>query len=215
MGLAMPSPLLIGNTFYLKIRVPTELRALAKDRTISLPVGDKIRLVKVGEFVKVSLDTREPREAKRRFSHAYASVVAFWQALKEGPKPLTMKQSVALAGEIRAAFIEAFDDEPGRPEIWEGVIAANAAARTGRSNPLSIPALKGQARDMEQRFGRFADVALASKGLLILPNDRQRLLFLVAAGLTDMARVNLAKAQGDYSDSGVSSKRAGSGKLNS
>jgi integrase len=198
----MPSPLLIGNTFYLKIRVPAELKNLAKNRIISLPIGDTVRPVKIGDFVKVSLDTRDPREAKQRFAPAYVAVQAFWSALKEGPKPLSQKQSLAIAGEIRAAFVAAFDDDPGMPETWEGVLAANTAAQAANLNPLTIPTLAQQASDMEKRFGRFADIVLASKSVIVAPQYRARLLQHVADALNDMARVNRAKASGDYSDSG-------------
>lgn len=153
-------------------------------------------------FVKVSLETREPRIAKERFAQAYSALQSTWQAMKDGPKPLSHKQSVALAGEIRAAFIEAFDDDPGTPETWQRVLEENAAAKSARHNPLTIPTVKQQAKDMETRFGKLADARLAIRGIILAPQYRQRLLMQVAEGLDEMARVNLAKAEGDYSDSG-------------
>lgn len=206
MSLAMPSPLLIGNTYYLRVRIPSDLIQAANGRVINIPVGDSVRRVTIKAFVKVSLDTREAREAKQRFAVAYSAIQTFLSALKEGPKPLTQKQSLAIAGEIRAAFIEAFDDDPGEPEVWASVESMNKAALSGQLNPLTIPTLGQQATDLERRFGQLADVVLAKKGVVVDSKYRPRLLQQVAEGLNDMARVNKAKAEGDYSDSGSTNR---------
>lgn len=202
MALIMPSPVRINSTYYLRVRVPSDLPASAKGQAVTVPVGDGFKQVTMTGFVKVSLETRDPRTAKERFAKAYAALQSTWQAMKDGPKPLSHKQTMALAGEIRAAFIEAFDENPGTPERWRHVLEENAAAKAGRLNPLTIQTLKQQATDMETRFGKLADTRLAVHGIILAPQYRQRLLMQVAEGLDDMARVNLAKAEGDYSDSG-------------
>lgn len=206
MGLSMPSPVLIGNTFYLRVRVPSELASASTGRIIAVPIGETVKQVAVTNFVKVSLGTRDPKEAKRRFASAYAAVQEFWSAVKDGPKPLTQKQSLALAGEIRAAFIKAFDDNPGDAETWERAIQLNDAASAGRLNPLSIPTLETQARDLENRFGQMVNGVLAVKGVIVEEKYRPRLLQHVAEAMNDMARVNVSKARGDYSDNGESKK---------
>ncbi len=202
MVLIMPSPVLIGSIYYLRVRVPSDVPNPSKRRRITLTVGGSPRVITMTDFVKVSLETREPRLAKERFAETYSALQAVWRSLKEGPKPLSQKQSLAIAGEIRVAFIDAFDDDPGSPRTWSQVLSANAAARKGRLNPLTIPTLEQQAKDMEKRFGGIADARLAAHGIVLAPQFRQRLLLQVAEGLDDMARVNLAKAEGDYSDSG-------------
>jgi integrase len=206
MVLAMPSPVLVGNTFYLRVRVPADVPSSKDGIAITLPVGSKLRRITMKDFVKVSLETREPRIAKERFSTAYAALQTVWKTLKDGPKPLTHKQSLAIAGEIRAAFIEAFDDDPGSVHRWQRVLTANTSARAGKLNGLTIPTLTQQAKDMERRFGELADARLAAHGILLAPQHRQRLLTQVADGLDEMATVNLAKAGGDYSDNGASRK---------
>ncbi|MGZ2424040.1 DUF6538 domain-containing protein [Rhizobium laguerreae] len=206
MTVYMPSPVLIGTTYYLRVRVPADVPAHSNGLQITLPIGNAARSVMMKAFVKVSLETKEQRLAKERFSAAYAALQAIWKSLREGPKPLTHKQSLAIAGEIRAAFIDAFDDDPGNSAMWEQVLRENAAARTGRINPLTIPTLKQRGIDMERRFGKLADVRLAAHGILLAPQNRQRLLLHVAEGLDDMAHVNLAKAEGNYSDDGTTKK---------
>lgn len=178
----------------------------AKGQSVTVPVGDGFKKVTMTDFVKVSLETREPRTAKERFTKAYSFLQSTWLALKDGPKPLSHKQSLAIAGEIRAAFIEAFDDDPGNPETWRRVLEMNAAAKAGRLNPLKIQTLNQQAKDMEKRFGKLADARLAVHGIILAPQFRQKLLMQVAEGLDEMARINLSKAEGDYSDSGETNR---------
>ena len=76
MVLKMASPCKDPKTgvFYLRVRVPTDLRAKVKGQTISLPIGDKVAVAKAGEVVKASLRTRDPREAKVRFSTALTAL---------------------------------------------------------------------------------------------------------------------------------------------
>lgn len=206
MSLIMPSPVLIGNTWYLRVRVPADLTKSAHGRTLSIPVGEVSRQVLVRDFVKVSLGTRDPREAKRLFPAAYGAVQEFWSAMREGPKALSHRQMLALAGEIRMAFIAAFDNEPGNPAMWGNVIKMNEAAKQAKLNPFAIPTFDQQRNDLEERFGKIADAVVATKGAIVDEQTRPRLLRFVLDGLTDAARINQAKAEGDYSDSGETAK---------
>lgn len=63
MGLSMPSPTRIGNTFYLRLRPPADVVAKVYGKTVNVSVGGKQRPVTVKETVKVSLGTADPREA--------------------------------------------------------------------------------------------------------------------------------------------------------
>ncbi|MGN7826697.1 DUF6538 domain-containing protein [Agrobacterium radiobacter] len=203
----MPAPVLIGTTYYLRVRVPADMKEVAQGKTVSLPIGSRIRQVRVTDFVKASLGTRDPKEAKRLFTPAYAAVVEFWQMLKDGPKPLSHKQVLALAGEIRAAFVSAFDENPETPELWQNVLDVNRRAQSARlSDWPIIPTLEQQKVDLETRFGPLTDAILQHRGVLLEDKNRPRLLQMVAESLNEAATVNLAKAAGDYSDSGETTK---------
>lgn len=202
----MPSPALISRRFYLRVRVPKDLLKIAPGRTIRLPVDGVWRAVKVGSAVKLSLETSDATEAKRRFSEAYAALGQAWEAMRSIPAALSHKQMLALAGEIRGAFVSAFDDEPGTVRMWTRVLVENQRATVGGSNPLKIPTPETIPLDMERRFGSFVDIKLAQKGLSISPEQRPVLLQYVAQALDDAAVVNLAKADGDYSNSGATAK---------
>ena len=69
--------------------------------------------------VRVSLGTKSPREAAARHPEVAAKVAAEWVALREGPKPLTLKEASALAGLWYRWFIPMYEDDPGTdPDGW-------------------------------------------------------------------------------------------------
>jgi hypothetical protein len=89
MVLIKPSPVLIDHTYYLRVRIPSDLPASVRGQSLTIPVGDVFKTVTMTAFVKVSLTTREPRTAKEHFTKAYSALQSTWQAIKDGPKPLS------------------------------------------------------------------------------------------------------------------------------
>ncbi|MGY6705660.1 hypothetical protein [Roseinatronobacter sp.] len=200
MVFVMPKPFKIGNVYYFRLHVPRDVAQAARGKSIFITVGERKYRIKIGAIAKVSLRTSDAAEAKARHALALADAERFWSALRQGPKKLTHKQSLALAGEICGVFISAFDEDPGDPKMWERVLDSNSAALEGRSNPLRIPTSEVKLRDLEQRFGVFVDAALAQKGLNIDDPSKVQLLQNVAHALNEAAEVNLRKAMGDYSN---------------
>ncbi|WP_299350230.1 DUF6538 domain-containing protein [uncultured Shimia sp.] len=85
----MPNPILIGRTYYLRVRVPNDVAEFARGTMIAVLVGDKFVTVKVGDVVKVSLKSPDADEAKQRFTQVLAAVDAHWGgALRCGPARL-------------------------------------------------------------------------------------------------------------------------------
>jgi len=111
MRYAMPNPELIGTTYYLRVRVPSDVAKAADRSEIAVPVGDRIVVAKVGDVVKVSLRTKDAAEAKRRFTQALAAVESHWEAWRNGPSTLSHKQCVALAGEVRSVWVDILDEK--------------------------------------------------------------------------------------------------------
>ena len=69
--------------------------------------------------VRISLGTRNPREAASRHPEIAAKVAAEWTALHGGPKPLTLKEASALAGLWYRWFVPIFEEDPGEnPAGW-------------------------------------------------------------------------------------------------
>jgi len=197
MGIFMPSPTKIGNTYYLRVAVPGELKGMCRGKTVSLPVGESWRQIKVTTHAKVSLGTRDPAEAKRRFTKAHAHLENFWDTMRAGPTKLTQKMIYSVAGEIQKAWVRAFDEEPGSAHLWRRVQAANASAFSGAVDKLSIKPKKTQA---DNRFGPLVDAFLARHNMVVADEQRTKLLKAVGEALSDAAQVNERKARGDYSD---------------
>jgi len=186
---------------YLQVRVPGDLAAKAAGMIVALPVGEADCAVKIGQQVKLSLRTRDPREAKARFAAAYAALQSFWDALRRGPQPLTHKQRVALAGEVRARIVATFDSDPGDPASWRTVQRVNDYIKTGtgllpgrQAGDVATPAEMA-----EYRYGKSLDGLLAERRMIVAPDDRPALIEAVARAMEEAAEVNLRRAEGDYS----------------
>lgn len=205
----MPKPVLIGNTYYLRVGVPRDIAKAAKGRTLTLPIGDTFCSVTVGDAVKASLRTKDVAEAKERHTKASAALHEFWQSVRSGPKPLTHKQIHALAGETYKAFVAAFDENPGAPDFWLKNLIQHTKADTGRLTPiheLMIPTKDNRARmiatDLEKLCGPLADAMLRKYHLITDASSRLKLLQQISFAMKDASLINHAKARGDYSDSG-------------
>lgn len=114
MALKMPGPVALAPayTFHLNVRVPKDLLDKVRGIFVTLPIDGEEVIVKVGEKVLVSLRTKAAREARKRFSAAFAALEAHWEAVRRGPKPITHKQVVALSGDVYRKMV-AREDEPG------------------------------------------------------------------------------------------------------
>ncbi|MCJ2044610.1 integrase [Methylobacterium sp. J-078] len=177
-----------------------------------------------GTFLKLSLRTRDPDVAKFRAAVAGAQVEKTFEAWREGAKPISHKQVVALSGEVYRLYVEKFSDEPGAPERWAALKAFNRAAREGRL--LNAPVLHpGETQTLEQavaifgadltkginalppstdlaglevRLGFFVDWVLQKHALAVDRQTRIRLLIEVERASTDAAWALKRAAEGDY-----------------
>ncbi|GAA0022049.1 MULTISPECIES: DUF6538 domain-containing protein [Bradyrhizobium] len=68
---------------------------------------------------KLSLDTRDPVEAKVRFAKALAELEARWANLRAGPKPLTEREALQLAAGSYDRWLEQFRDNPSQQTSWD------------------------------------------------------------------------------------------------
>jgi len=207
----MPNPERHGSTYYLRVRTPGDVADAAKGTLVAVPIGDTTVTAKVGDVVKLSLRTKDAVEAKRRFTQALAAVDAHWEALRRGPSKLSHRDCVALAREVRAVWVALLDENPGEAEMWIQALQRDADATKPKPHPMADlfvgePPSPSNKRGMEQRFGGFADAVLRRHALVVDEETRTRLLPLIATAMGEANRVNLKKAQGDYSDSGETNK---------
>ncbi len=121
---------------------------------------------------------------------------------------MSHKQALALAGEVRAAFVAVFGENPGEPQMWQDVSKRKALVQKGLVNELEVEIddpLKTQAT-LEARFGGLVDAALGKRHLSITSASRMKLLGHLSTAMNEASAVNEAKALGDYSDIGQTDK---------
>jgi len=90
---------------------------------------------------KVSLETRDWREAGPRHAAVAAEVSARWERLRQAaaPKPLvrlTHKEAVALAGEICRRRIAAHETDPDSPDRWRDELLMDGLSHSPRARPV-------------------------------------------------------------------------------
>lgn len=203
---AMPNPVKIGSTYYLRLHVPRDVVELARGKSVPVRVGEHTSFPKMTSHVKVSLRTKDWAEARRRFSEVLSDLEERWDALRQGTVKLSHRQTLALAGEVRSEFIRILDENPGEVAMWGDVALADAQAMTGSANPLAVPTPHTRERDMEKRFGELVDAALSRRALEVDEASRRKLIEQIAVAMQDVSRINNAKAQGDYSESGETTR---------
>lgn len=199
LGLRMATPVKNHHgVFYLREKVPADLRERVKGRTVSLPVAGEFKTVRIGEAVKLSLKTKETPVARQRFAEAHAALVRFYESVRHGPVALTHKQATALAGKAYHSLVRAAEDEPGPTEKWAKFRDALQGVREGRWS-LCIGDDARQAADRELILGAIADRWLTIEQLSIDRESRDKFLKALLAAY-DHAGARLEQhAEGDYS----------------
>lgn len=120
MVLSMPSPYKHPATgvYWYRQRVPARLKATAKGKSVTVTIDGYASFPTIGEEIKVSLRTKAPTEAKRLAQEAQAEFDRIWLSYETGPVSLTLKQIVALSGEVYHTIKRALEDDPGEPGEW-------------------------------------------------------------------------------------------------
>jgi hypothetical protein len=193
MVLPMPSPYKhkITGVYWFKQRVPARLAVRAKGKFVTVTVDELPVVVRLGEYIKVSLRTNDASEAKRRANDAQSQFDLIWQSLADAPARLTQRQIVALAGEVYRMF-KAAEDDPGDAARWSKAMEVSNRVLAGQT--LFIDREYG----MEQRFGPFVDLVLAKHILTIDDDSRRRLLEQTAVAMQEVASLLIRRAGGDY-----------------
>ena len=229
MALAMPRPFATkSGSYYLNVRVPTELREVARGRAVTLPIACESVTVTISDKVYVSLRTKSAREAKERFQTALGRLAAYWDSLRVAPLALKPAEVKALAGEsYRDAVeqlegdyayndrIEAFVREYDEATQWhldhgiDDPVAAEREASIEMQDPLALHAYALRHGDgilsrdqiVEGAFGEEARRLVAEKQLQVDEKSMQRVakeLANIATAFGDLAMRRLSSA--DHSD---------------
>lgn len=199
MVLSMPSPYKHPSTgvYWLKQRVPARLVRDAKGKSATISVNEVPSVVKLGEYIKVSLRTKDPVEAKRRAHEVEAEFARVWLSLENGPVSLTLKQITALAGEMYHGIRSVLEDNPGEAALWAQRRRENATHEAKRqASPLA--GLMIGVPSLEARLGSWVDGALAEKKLRVDEKTRQRCLSEFDRAAGDLALLLERRGSGDF-----------------
>lgn len=98
MRLSMAAPVVVGNIWYLRASVPADIKEVAQRQSLSVPVGETARSIQVRDYVKFSLGTRDPKEAKRVFPAAYDVVRTFRLSYATDPQSYLTNRCLPLPG---------------------------------------------------------------------------------------------------------------------
>lgn len=161
MVLPMPSPYKHPSTgiYWLKQRVPARLLARAKGELVTVTVDEVPCMVKVGEYIKVSLRTKDAAEAKRRGYEAEGEFSRIWLSFESGPVRLTLKQITALAGEMYHTIRAVLEDDPGEAAQWAQRKRDRDALEATRATSPRAALLIG-APSLEARLGSWVEAPL-------------------------------------------------------
>jgi integrase len=190
-------------------RVPADVLRVARGKSIafSLPkshAGDERIIVsaKIGNEVVFSLRTEDPSLITLRHGVALQQFERACAAYREGPRGLTQRQCVALAGILYRDLNASFEDEPIDANWWR--IVAEVAERVLTPPPgpsLMIEAYPGEAQivGLEKFVGPWVDPILSREGVIVAVEDRPKLLHAFARALIKTANKLKRNAEGDYS----------------
>lgn len=206
MPLLMPRPMKRPNSTYHQLvqRIPADVATKARGMILAVPVGDAIANIEVTptrKDIRTSLRTRDPQEAKARQAVAVAYLESVWEALRRGPKRLTHKETLALAGEVYRLLADTFEDDPGTIKRWLKAEVANLQAEGGQYGRAALMILSDEARralSVEERVGGFSDAILRRRGLVVDAESRARLNEQVLASLRQANLLLMRRAEGDY-----------------
>lgn len=84
-------------------------------------VPDDLRKIVGKREEKVSLQTRDPGEAKQRFAKALAELEARWANLRAGPKLLTERDAHQLAAAAYDQWLQMYRNSPSQQTGWDVV----------------------------------------------------------------------------------------------
>jgi hypothetical protein len=167
-----------SGIYYVRERIPRDVLSKARGHTLTFPAeagGSAVRVGKHSEHVKASLRSREPATVKQRHSAALGYLERYWEALRKGPRHLTNKQIIALAGKVYR-WLDGIEDEPGPASLWEEVIRFGQDIREGKHGfaNLMIDPTPDEVRHgaMTFHYGPWADALLTSEALVVDEESR-------------------------------------------
>ena len=162
--MARPIKLTDSANAYFRKRIPADVQRLLSGLPKSYrPTGWGREVVKVSLRVHASDSASVAAEQARIAAEVSARIAE----LRKGVRQLTQKEAVEMAGEAYREFQREFEDDPGDASTWWTLALDNEKAKVGKFGPQLTIGEEARAREaMEYRFGPFADLYLARRGIV-------------------------------------------------
>ncbi|WP_454685518.1 DUF6538 domain-containing protein [Agrobacterium leguminum] len=208
MVLSMPSPYKHPSTgvYWYRQRVPARLKTVARGKSVTVTIDGYVSCPTIGDDIKVSLRTKMPADAKKIAPEAQAEFDRIWLSFETGPVTLTLKQVVALAGEMYHTIRQALEDDPSEAGKWaERRRQREASERELQRSERYVLMIKPEA-DLRSRLGSWVEGALAQHHLTVSEDTYQRLLSEFDRAASDIADLLEKRARGDFSPDTVGSR---------
>jgi hypothetical protein len=161
MVLRMAQPIKRGRFYWLRKKVPDDLREIVGKRE-----------------EKFSLKTRDPAEAKVMFAKALAEIEERWSRLRQGRISLSHKQAYAIAGEIYRERVSRFENEPMDAIPFD--LTLEGEVKPGSIKVMYVGADKEKTKELHQKLVEQAknpkeiDDYLARRGILLDVESREK-----------------------------------------
>ncbi|MGO4526804.1 hypothetical protein AB4097_18320 [Microvirga sp. 2MCAF35] len=123
----------------------------------------------LGQRVKFSLKTPDNDVAAARTGLVLAHLEKQYDAIRQGPKPLSQKEVIAYSGEAYRLWVERFEENPGSVAEWSAWKAFTRAAMEGRI--LSAPAASTDSLPNETEAARLQFGEDLTAGINALPRS--------------------------------------------
>jgi len=195
----MPSPYKhkVTGVYWLKQRVPARLKSVATGKAVVVTVDGVPSMVKLGEYIKVSLRTKDMATARLLRSEVEAEFNRVWQTFDDEPARLTLKQITALAGEMYHTIRAVLEDDPGQAAQW-AQHRRDREAQEAQKRASPRAALMIGTTSLETRLGTWVDGALAQKHIRVDAETRQRCLVEFDRAAGDIALLLERRGKGDF-----------------
>lgn len=200
MVLSMPSPSKHPKTgvYWCRQRVPASVSSVAKGKIVSVTIAGKTHLLKLGNDIKVSLRTKDPREAKERAKEATSEFDLVWGSLSTVAVRLTQKQCVALSADIYRFFKSVFEDDPEAGVEWSRQREKERRLVADYQSSPAIGLMIPPRRPVLNLLNLAVDHCLGQRHLDIDEDSRDRLLIEFDRSFGFATDLLVRRADGDY-----------------
>jgi len=153
----------------------------------------------------LSLRTRDPVEAKRRFAEALAQLEARWANLRAGPKTISWREAHQIAVFVHDRWLELHRDNPSQQTHWRIDLADRLFTPPAINQEGFVPGKISTNIDMdtfeilklEKWCEEIADQRLAVCGLVVDDQGRHRLAVAVGAAVQRASLMLARLAKGE------------------